>query len=79
MKGCRLHVGVIEHLETEVKQCLILSIGGLNKGTGIETQLFEHAVIYDTVAIYKVTKQGIFLYRSEVLVANLHGTCARGV
>ena len=57
MEGCRFHVGMIEHLETEVEQCLVLSIGGLDEGTGIETQFFEHAIVYDTVAVHKVTKQ----------------------
>ena len=56
MKTERLHVLIVDDVETEIEQLLILDVAALEESTHINFQFIEHFFVDNAVAVYEVAE-----------------------
>ena len=66
----RLHVVVIDNVDTEVEQVFAVFLLRGDEGADVQFQLVEHGFVHNTVAVDEMAEEAVFLDGGKILFRN---------
>ena len=71
------HIGMVDHIETEIEQRLVFASLTLQQRADVEFQLVKYLFVDITVRVDQVSEQLIFLDGVKMLFLDLNTPCTR--